>query len=166
MGLYTSFSFLFVILQLLWSFCYSQLGEAESKSFRLTQPIPGASKSLDYDSKLTCAESGLANSMISVAWEWILWSQSGFSSFFNHHALKILVYKLLYPCLLLYEGGGLRNHQFYDVYILGTLMSLKLLQFISFKHQTCKWNSHNYFGHQHFSQQLKSCDGIKAHGQI
>ncbi|XP_022734545.1 plant UBX domain-containing protein 7-like [Durio zibethinus] len=56
-------------VQLLWSFCYIQLGEAESKPFRLTQPIPGASKSLDYDSKLTFAESGLANSMISVAWE-------------------------------------------------------------------------------------------------
>ncbi|TYG79869.1 hypothetical protein ES288_D02G171900v1 [Gossypium darwinii] len=56
-------------IQLLWSFCYSQLGEAESKPFRLTQPIPGASKSLDYDSKLTFEESGLANSMISVAWE-------------------------------------------------------------------------------------------------
>ncbi|XVE85523.1 hypothetical protein DITRI_Ditri17bG0097600 [Diplodiscus trichospermus] len=56
-------------IQLLWSFCHSQLGEAESKPFRLTQPIPGASKSLDYDSKLTFAESGLANSMILVAWE-------------------------------------------------------------------------------------------------
>nr|KJB30689.1 hypothetical protein B456_005G158000 [Gossypium raimondii] len=56
-------------IQLLWSFCYSQLGEAESKPFRLTQPIPGASKSLDYDSKLTFEESGLANSMILVAWE-------------------------------------------------------------------------------------------------
>ncbi|XP_016751657.1 plant UBX domain-containing protein 7 isoform X2 [Gossypium hirsutum] len=56
-------------IQLLWSFCYSQLGEAESKPFRLTQPIPEASKSLDYDSKLTFEESGLANSMILVAWE-------------------------------------------------------------------------------------------------
>ncbi|XVF43510.1 hypothetical protein PTKIN_Ptkin02bG0045400 [Pterospermum kingtungense] len=56
-------------IQLLWSFCHSHLGEAESKPFRLTQPIPGASKSLDYDSKLTFEESGLANSMISVAWE-------------------------------------------------------------------------------------------------
>ncbi|KAE8705434.1 Plant UBX domain-containing protein 7 [Hibiscus syriacus] len=56
-------------IQLLWSFCYSQLGEAESKPFRLTQPIPGASKSLDCDSKLTFGESGLANSMILVAWE-------------------------------------------------------------------------------------------------
>ncbi|KAK8615646.1 hypothetical protein V6N13_017230 [Hibiscus sabdariffa] len=56
-------------IQLLWSFCHSQLGEAESKPFRLTQPIPGASKSLDYDNKLTFEESGLANSMILVAWE-------------------------------------------------------------------------------------------------
>ncbi|OMO60741.1 hypothetical protein CCACVL1_23899 [Corchorus capsularis] len=56
-------------IQLLWSFCHAQLGEAESKPFRLTQPIPGASKTLEYDSKLTFGESGIANSMISVAWE-------------------------------------------------------------------------------------------------
>ncbi|KAL7163157.1 hypothetical protein ACSBR2_039290 [Camellia fascicularis] len=56
-------------IQLLWSFCYSQLPEAETRPFRLTQAIPGASKFLDYDSKLTFAESGLANSMISVTWE-------------------------------------------------------------------------------------------------
>ncbi|KAJ4710245.1 UBX domain-containing protein [Melia azedarach] len=57
-------------IQLLWSFCYSQLEEAaETKPFRLTNAIPGASKSLDYDSKLTFEESGLANSMISVTWE-------------------------------------------------------------------------------------------------
>ncbi|GMP92601.1 hypothetical protein CsSME_00042757 [Camellia sinensis var. sinensis] len=56
-------------IQLLWSFCYAQLPEAETRPFRLTQAIPGASKFLDYDSKLTFAESGLANSMISVTWE-------------------------------------------------------------------------------------------------
>ncbi|KAJ9135633.1 hypothetical protein P3X46_032791 [Hevea brasiliensis] len=54
-------------IQLLWSFCYSQLEET-GRPFRLTQAIPGA-KSLDYDSKLSFGESGLANSMISVAWE-------------------------------------------------------------------------------------------------
>ncbi|XP_059649824.1 plant UBX domain-containing protein 7 isoform X2 [Cornus florida] len=56
-------------IQLLWSFCYSVLEEAESRPFRLTQAIPGASKFLEYDSKLTFDESGLANSMISVTWE-------------------------------------------------------------------------------------------------
>ncbi|GLU01090.1 hypothetical protein SLE2022_184160 [Rubroshorea leprosula] len=56
-------------IQLLWSFCQSQLGEKETKAFRLTKPIPGASESLDYDSKLTFDESGLSNSMILVTWE-------------------------------------------------------------------------------------------------
>ncbi|GLT59560.1 hypothetical protein SLA2020_323720 [Shorea laevis] len=56
-------------IQLLWSFCQSQLGEKETKAFRLTKPIPGASESLDYDSKLTFDEAGLANSMIFVTWE-------------------------------------------------------------------------------------------------
>ncbi|KAJ4961060.1 hypothetical protein NE237_020970 [Protea cynaroides] len=56
-------------IKLLWSFCYSQLEEAEACPFRLTQAIPGASKSLDYESELTFEESGLANSMISVTWE-------------------------------------------------------------------------------------------------
>uniref|UniRef100_A0A5B7B8F9 UBX domain-containing protein n=1 Tax=Davidia involucrata TaxID=16924 RepID=A0A5B7B8F9_DAVIN len=56
-------------IQLLWSFCYSQLEEANTRPFRLTQAIPRASKFLDYDSKLTFEESGLANSMISVTWE-------------------------------------------------------------------------------------------------
>ncbi|KAG2707699.1 hypothetical protein I3760_05G159700 [Carya illinoinensis] len=56
-------------IQLLWSFCYSQLEEADTRSFRLTQAIPGATKSLDYDSPTTFEESGLANSIISVTWE-------------------------------------------------------------------------------------------------
>lgn len=56
-------------IQLLWSFCCSQLTEGETRPFRLTEAIPGASKSLDYDSQLTFEESGLANSMISVTWE-------------------------------------------------------------------------------------------------
>ncbi|KAF8389599.1 hypothetical protein HHK36_024118 [Tetracentron sinense] len=56
-------------IQLLWSFCYSQLEEAKTRPFRLTQAIPGASTSLDYESKVTFKESGLSNSMISVTWE-------------------------------------------------------------------------------------------------
>ncbi|PON82187.1 UBX domain-containing protein [Trema orientale] len=56
-------------IQLLWSFCCSLLKEAETRPFRLTQAIPGASKCLDFDSQTTFGESGLANSMISVTWE-------------------------------------------------------------------------------------------------
>ncbi|XP_057497071.1 plant UBX domain-containing protein 7-like isoform X2 [Actinidia eriantha] len=56
-------------IQLLWSFCLSQIKEAERRPFRLTQAIPGASKFLDYENGLTFSESGLANSMISVIWE-------------------------------------------------------------------------------------------------
>jgi hypothetical protein len=55
-------------IQLLWSFCVSQFDEAETKPFRLAQAIPGATKSLDYNSDVTFALSGLANSMISVTW--------------------------------------------------------------------------------------------------
>ncbi|KAK9690537.1 hypothetical protein RND81_09G135700 [Saponaria officinalis] len=55
-------------IQLLWSFCSSQLGESETRPFRLTTAIPGASKALEYDSGLTFQESGLSNSMISVTW--------------------------------------------------------------------------------------------------
>ncbi|MCL7051300.1 hypothetical protein MKW94_011844 [Papaver nudicaule] len=54
-------------IQLLWSFCSSQLDEAEkSRSLLLTQAVPGASKTLNYDSKQTFEESGLSNSMVSV----------------------------------------------------------------------------------------------------
>ncbi|KAK7250695.1 hypothetical protein RIF29_33289 [Crotalaria pallida] len=56
-------------IQLLWSFISAQLGEDETKPFRLTQAIPGASNILDYESNSTFEESGLANSMISVTWD-------------------------------------------------------------------------------------------------
>ncbi|KAI3972481.1 hypothetical protein MKW92_004652 [Papaver armeniacum] len=56
-------------VQLLWSFCNSHLDEAESRPFSLTQAIPGASNTLDYESKQTFEESGLSNSMISVTWD-------------------------------------------------------------------------------------------------
>ncbi|KAK9059956.1 hypothetical protein SSX86_020660 [Deinandra increscens subsp. villosa] len=53
-------------IQLLWSFCAANCGD--EKPFRLTHAIPGAVKDLDFDSKLTFEESGVANSMISVTW--------------------------------------------------------------------------------------------------
>ncbi|CAH8306609.1 unnamed protein product [Eruca vesicaria subsp. sativa] len=56
-------------IQLLWSFCHSQMVESEKKAFRLVQAIPGASKTIDYEVNATFDEYGLANSMISVTWE-------------------------------------------------------------------------------------------------
>ncbi|CAH2037697.1 unnamed protein product, partial [Thlaspi arvense] len=57
-------------VQLLWSFCYSQLEESErNKPLKLTQAIPGESKTLEYESNLTLEQSGVANSMISATWE-------------------------------------------------------------------------------------------------
>ncbi|KAL0409082.1 UNVERIFIED_CONTAM: Plant UBX domain-containing protein 7 [Sesamum radiatum] len=56
-------------VQLLWSFCYSELKEDRERPFRLTQAIPGASRSLDFDVHSTFEESGLANTMVSVTWE-------------------------------------------------------------------------------------------------
>ncbi|KAL3830729.1 hypothetical protein ACJIZ3_019531 [Penstemon smallii] len=56
-------------IQLLWSFCFSELKEDGTRPFRLSHAIPGASKSLDFDVSSTFEESGLANSMISVTWE-------------------------------------------------------------------------------------------------
>ncbi|CAN0890992.1 Plant UBX domain-containing protein 7 [Linum grandiflorum] len=55
-------------VQLLWSFCCSEVKEAETRPFRLTQAIPGA-KTLDSGSSITFGESGLENSMILLAWE-------------------------------------------------------------------------------------------------
>ncbi|KAI3872719.1 hypothetical protein MKW92_045516 [Papaver armeniacum] len=56
-------------VQLLWPFCSSQLDAAEFPSFELTLAIPGASKTLNYEDKLTFEESGLSNSMISLTWD-------------------------------------------------------------------------------------------------
>lgn len=56
-------------IQLLWSFCVSQLEEAKTRPFRLAQAIPGVSECLDYNTKISFEESGLVNSMISVKWE-------------------------------------------------------------------------------------------------
>ncbi|KAI3996248.1 hypothetical protein MKX01_026716 [Papaver californicum] len=56
-------------IQMIWSFCRSLLDEAEFPSFNLTLVIPGASKTPDYEEKLTFEESGLYNSMLSVTWD-------------------------------------------------------------------------------------------------
>ena len=69
--MFNYFLYLFVcVIQLLWSFCDSQLEEAEMRPFHLTHAIPGASRSLDYDCQSTLEESRLANSMISITWDW------------------------------------------------------------------------------------------------
>lgn len=70
-SLFVWFWFSLCFLKLLWSFISAQLGEDETNSFRLTHAIPGASKILDYESNSTFQESGLANSMISVTWDWV-----------------------------------------------------------------------------------------------
>uniref|UniRef100_A0A7N0VC67 UBX domain-containing protein n=1 Tax=Kalanchoe fedtschenkoi TaxID=63787 RepID=A0A7N0VC67_KALFE len=56
-------------IQLLWSFCCSVVEEAISRPFRLAQAIPGSSKQLEYEMKLSFKESGLGNSMISMTWD-------------------------------------------------------------------------------------------------
>ena len=58
-------------IQLLWSFCSSQLKEAaDGRQFRLANAIPGASAGiLDYDTNVSFADSGVSNSLISMTWE-------------------------------------------------------------------------------------------------
>ncbi|XP_010519525.1 PREDICTED: plant UBX domain-containing protein 7-like [Tarenaya hassleriana] len=53
-------------IQLLWSFCYSELEGWEGKPLKLRLAIPGASKTLEYGSNLTFEQSGLENSLITV----------------------------------------------------------------------------------------------------
>lgn len=58
-------------VQLLWSFCYSQIddqSERKKKPFKLIQAFPGSYKTLHYGSNTTFEQSGLANSLISVTW--------------------------------------------------------------------------------------------------
>ncbi|KAJ0963885.1 hypothetical protein J5N97_029007 [Dioscorea zingiberensis] len=55
-------------IKLLWSFCSSQLEAGKEQPFRFTQSIPGASKTLEFDSDQTFEESGISNSMISLTW--------------------------------------------------------------------------------------------------
>ncbi|KAG2321407.1 hypothetical protein Bca4012_055553 [Brassica carinata] len=56
-------------VQLLWSFCYSQIDQSErDKPFKLFQAIPGYYKYLYYGSYTSFEQSGLANSLISVTW--------------------------------------------------------------------------------------------------
>ncbi|KAL5721629.1 hypothetical protein ACHQM5_005249 [Ranunculus cassubicifolius] len=57
-------------IQLLWSFCSSELDEAKVRPLLIkTQAIVGVSNSLEYESKLTFEESGIANAMVSAHWE-------------------------------------------------------------------------------------------------
>ncbi|CAM8938222.1 unnamed protein product [Rhodiola kirilowii] len=55
-------------IQLLWSFCCSVIEEAKSRPFRLAQAVPGSSKQLEYETKLSFKESGLGNSLVSMTW--------------------------------------------------------------------------------------------------
>ena len=60
-------------IQLLWSFCCSQLKEAsDGRHFRLAPALPAASLgvgTLDYDTNLIFGDSGLSNSLIFMTWE-------------------------------------------------------------------------------------------------
>lgn len=57
-------------VQLLWSFCYSLIGESERRErcFKLIQAVPGDYRCLYYGSETSFDESGLDNSLISVVW--------------------------------------------------------------------------------------------------
>lgn len=59
-------------VQLLWSFCYSQIDQSEGtkKPFKLIQAFPGEYKTLYYGSNTTFEQSGLANSVVSMTWAW------------------------------------------------------------------------------------------------
>jgi len=52
-----------------WSFCATQVEDGEKRAFHFVQPIPGASKNLEFASDLTFKEAGLANSMINLSWD-------------------------------------------------------------------------------------------------
>ncbi|KAF5732957.1 plant UBX domain-containing protein 7 [Tripterygium wilfordii] len=53
-------------IQFLWSFCNTQLGEAKTRHFQLKPAMPIGAKRLDYGSKLSFRESGIANSLVMV----------------------------------------------------------------------------------------------------
>lgn len=56
--------------QLLWSFCSTQVKEAEGgRKFHLNQTIPGANRTLDYSSDANMEQAGVANSMLSMVWD-------------------------------------------------------------------------------------------------
>ena len=56
--------------QLLWSFCSTQVKEAEGgRKFHLNQIIPGANRTLEYTSDANMDQAGVANSMLSMVWE-------------------------------------------------------------------------------------------------
>jgi len=66
-------------VQLLWSFCYSQIGDESSerkRRFKLIQGFPGDYKNLYFGSNTTFEQSGLANSLVSVTWLWRIFFRS------------------------------------------------------------------------------------------
>ncbi|KAL6844164.1 hypothetical protein ACP4OV_025837 [Aristida adscensionis] len=56
-------------IKLLWSFCSTQVEDGDKRAFHFVQPIPGATKNLEFESELTFKEAGLANSMINLFWD-------------------------------------------------------------------------------------------------
>lgn len=58
-------------MQLLWSFCCSQVQEAaEGRPFRLAYIVPGSSQTLNYYHRsLSFGDAGFSNSLISMIWE-------------------------------------------------------------------------------------------------
>ncbi|KAG0587488.1 hypothetical protein KC19_2G168000 [Ceratodon purpureus] len=57
-------------VKLLWSFCSTQVKEAEGgRKFHLNQIIPGANRTLEYTSDANMDQAGVANSMLSMVWE-------------------------------------------------------------------------------------------------
>jgi hypothetical protein len=58
-------------IQLLWSFCCSEVKEArDGRQFRLAHAVPGASSgTLEYSSNLSFGDSGLSNSLVSMTWD-------------------------------------------------------------------------------------------------
>ncbi|XP_019056429.1 PREDICTED: plant UBX domain-containing protein 7-like [Tarenaya hassleriana] len=57
-------------IQLLWSFCHSQIQESEMKPFKLVETTtPRSANTIHYDSDQTFEQSGLANSIVLLSWE-------------------------------------------------------------------------------------------------
>lgn len=67
---FTNFASVFILpMQLLWSFCSLQLEDGQKRPFHFTQAIPGASKSLEYESNSTFEAAALSNWTITLIWD-------------------------------------------------------------------------------------------------